>query len=107
VLGEHLDKFIIVYLNNIIIYLDSEEEYKKYVKWVLQRLYNEEILIAIKKCEFHMTKTDFIGFIIKLGYISIDLKKIKAIVNWQDPENVIGLRSFLGFCNYYRKFIIK
>jgi len=107
VLGEHLDKFVIVYLNNIIIYLNSEEEYKKYIKWVLQRLYDKEILIAIEKCEFHIIKTDFIGFIIKLRYISIDLKKIKAIVNWQDPENVIGLRLFLGFCNYYRRFIIK
>jgi len=48
---------------------------------VLQRLYNEEILIAIKKCEFYITKTDFIGFIIELGRISIDLKKIEAIVN--------------------------
>jgi len=95
------------YLNNIIIYLDSEEEYKKYVKWVLQRLYNKEIPIAIKKCEFHITKTDFIGFIIKLRHISMDLKKIKAIVNWQDLENIIGLRLFLGFCNYYRRFIIK
>jgi len=54
-----------------------------------------------------MTKTDFIGFIIKLKCISMDLKKIKAIVNWQDPENVISLRLFLGFCNYYKKFIIK
>jgi len=52
-------------------------------------------------------KTDFIGFIIKLRYISIDLKKIKAIVNWQDPKNVIGLKLFLGFYNYYRRFIIK
>jgi len=81
VLGEHLDKFIIVYLNNIIIYLNSKEKYRKYIEWVLQRLYNKEILIAIKKYEFHTTKTDFVGFIIKLGYISIDLKKIKAIVN--------------------------
>jgi len=70
------------YLNNIIIYLNSKEEHKKYVKWVLQKLYNKEIPIAIEKCEFYTIKTDFIGFIIKLGYISIDLKKIKAIVNW-------------------------
>jgi len=96
-----------VYFNNIIIYLNSEEEYKKYVKWVLQRFYNKEILIVIKKCEFHITKTNFVGFIIKLKCISIDLKKIEAIINWQDPENVTGLKSFLGFCNYYRKFIIK
>jgi len=81
VLGEHLDKFIIVYLNDIIIYLNSKKEYKKYIKWVLQRLYNKEILIVVKKCKFHTIKTDFIGFIIKLRHISIDLKKIKAIVN--------------------------
>jgi len=96
-----------VYLNDIIIYLDNKEEHKKYVEWVLQRLYDKKILIVIKKCEFHITKTDFIGFIIKLRCISIDLKKIKAIVNWQDPENVTGLRLFLGFCNYYRRFIAK
>jgi len=69
------------YLDDIIIYLNSKEEYKKYIKWVLQRLYNEEIPIAIKKCKFYIIKTDFIGFIIKLGCISIDLKKIEAIVN--------------------------
>jgi len=95
------------YLDDIIIYLNSEEEYKKYIKWVLQRLYNKEILIAIKKCKFHTTKTDFVGFLIKLRHINIDLKKIEAIVNWQDLENVIGLRLFLGFCNYYKRFIIK
>jgi len=107
VLGEHLDEFIMAYLDNIIIYLDSEEKYRKYIKWVLQRLYDEEILIVIEKCEFYIIKTDFIGFIIELRYISIDLKKIEAIVNWQDLENVTGLRLFLGFCNYYRRFIIK
>jgi len=106
-LREHLDEFVMAYLNNIIIYLNSKEEYRKYVKWVLQRLYDKEILIAIKKYEFYIIKTDFIGFIIKLRYISMDLKKIKAIVNWQDLENVTGLRLFLGFCNYYRRFIIK
>ena len=70
------------YFNIIIIYLNSEEKYKEYIKQVLQQLYNKKILIAIKKYEFYMTKTDFIGFIIKLKWISIDLKKIKAIVNW-------------------------
>jgi len=96
-----------VYFDNIIIYLNSEEEYKKYIEWVLQKLYNKEILIAIKKCEFYTIKINFMGFIIKLRYISIDLKKIETIVNWQDLENVIGLRLFLRFCNYYRRFIIK
>jgi len=63
------------------------------------------MLVAIKKCEFFTRKTNFIGFIIKLGRISIDLKKVEAIVSWQEPENVIQLRLFLGFCNYYRRFI--
>jgi len=107
VLGEYLDEFIMAYLNNIIIYLNSKKEHKKYIEWVLQRLYNKEIPIAIKKCEFHIMKTDFVEFIIKLKYISMDLKKIKAIINWQDPENITGLRLFLEFCNYYRRFIIK
>ena len=57
--------------------------------------------IIIKKCEFHTKKTNFVGFIIKLKQISIDLKKIKAIINQQDLKNIIGLKLFLGFCNYY------
>ena len=65
-----------VYLNNIIIYFNSKEEYKRYIKWVLQRLYKENILIIIKKCKFYIKKTDFMGFIIKLRQISIDLKKV-------------------------------
>jgi len=52
-----------------------------------------------------MKKTDFVGFIIKLGQISMDLKKIEAIVKWKDSESVTGLKLFLGFCNYYRRFI--
>ena len=58
------------------------------------------MLVAIKKCEFYITKTEFYRFI-KLKKLSIDLKKIKAIVNWQELSNITELRSFLGFCNYY------
>ena len=70
-----------VYIDDIIIYLNSKKEYKKYIKWVLKRLYKENMLVAIKKCKFHTKKTNFIGFIIKLRQISMDLKKIKAIIN--------------------------
>jgi len=63
------------------------------------------MLVAIKKYKFFTKKTDFIRFIIKLGQLSIDPKKIKAIVNWQELENVIQLRLFLGFYNYYKRFI--
>ena len=68
------------YLDNIIIYLDSKEEYYKHVKWVLDQLSKIEIPIVIKKYEFLIKKTNFVGFIIKLGRISIDLKKVEAIV---------------------------
>jgi len=67
VLKEYLDEFVITYLNDIIIYSDLEEEYKKHVKWVLKKLYNKNIPIAIEKCKFHTRKTDFVGFIIELG----------------------------------------
>ena len=55
-----------VYLNNIIIYLNSKKEYKEYIKWVLSRLYKENMLVIIEKCKFYTKKTDFVGFIIKL-----------------------------------------
>ena len=76
-----MNDFIIVYLDDIIIYLNNEKEHKKHIKWVLNRLYKENMLVIIKKCEFHTIKTNFIKFIIKLKQISINLKKIKAIVN--------------------------
>ena len=80
-LGEYLDKFIIAYLNNIIIYSNSKEEYFKYIKWVLQRLINKKMPVAIKKYKFYITKTKFYKVIIKLGKLNIDLKKVKAIIN--------------------------
>jgi len=61
-----LDKFVMAYLDNIIIYLNIEEEYKEYVKWVLKRLYNKNIFIIMEKYKFYIKKTDFMGFIIKL-----------------------------------------
>ena len=63
------------YFNIIIIYLISKKEHREYIKWVLKRLQKEQMLVAIKKCKFFIRKTNFIRFIIKLGYISIGLKK--------------------------------
>ena len=81
ILRKYLDNFIIAYLNNIIIYLNSKKEYKEYIKWVLKRLYKENMPVVIKKYKFYTKKTDFVEFIIKLKQISMDLKKIKAIIN--------------------------
>ena len=79
-LEEHLNKFIIVYLNNIIIYFKIKKEYYKYIKWVLQRLVNKKMLVAIKKCKFHIIKIEFYRFIIKSKKLSINLKKIEAVL---------------------------
>src|SRR6266702_5016081 len=95
------------YLDNIIIYLDIKKEYEEHVEWVLKKLYDKNIPITIEKCKFYIKKTDFIGFIIELKQINMNLKKVKAIVSRQDLENVIKLRLFLGFCNYYKRFIKK
>ena len=69
------------YLNNIIIYFNSKEEYFKYIKQILQRLADKKMLVAIKKYKFYITKTEFYRFIIKLKKLNINPKKIKAIVN--------------------------
>ena len=81
-LGEYLDEFIMAYLDDIIIYFNSKKEHFQYVKQVLQRLIDKKMLVAIKKCKFYTIKTKFCGFIIKLKKLSMDLKKIKVIVNW-------------------------
>ena len=75
VLGEYLNEFIIIYLDNIIIYSNSKEEYFQYIKWVLQRLADKKILVAIKKYEFHIIKTKFCKFIIKLKITQYGPKK--------------------------------
>ena len=89
------------YLDNIIIYSNSKEEHFQYIKQVLQRLADKKMPVAIKKYKFHTTKTKFYGFIIKLKKLSMDPKKIKAIVNQQELSNITELRLFLGFYNYY------
>ena len=70
-----------VYLNNNIIYSKIKKEYYKYIKWVLQQLADKKMPVAIKKYEFYTKKTEFCGFIMELKKLSINLKKIKAIVN--------------------------
>jgi hypothetical protein len=81
ILREYLDDFVMVYLNNIIIYLNSVEEHKEHIKWVLKKLYKENMPVTVKKYKFYTRKTDFVKFVIKLRQISMDPKKIKAIVN--------------------------
>ena len=71
-----------VYLDDIIIYFKTEKEHYKYIKWVLQRLADKRMPVAIKKCEFHIIKIEFCRFIMELGKLSINLKKIEAMLEW-------------------------
>ena len=104
-LFDYLDDFYTTYLDNILIYSDNELEHKHHVKKVLERLRNAGLQIDLKKCEFHVTRTKYLGFIISTDGIEVDPDKISVVRNWKPPTTVKGVQSFLGFCNFYRRFI--
>lgn len=100
-----LDKFVIIYLDDILIYSNNEEEHIEHVKQVLQRLREVGLYAKAEKCEFHTTSVEFLGFVVTPDGIKMDDKKIQSILSWPTPKNVHEVRVFLGFCNFYRKFI--
>jgi hypothetical protein len=105
VLFDYLDDFCTAYLDDILIYLENELEHEAYVKKVLERLQKAGLQADIKKSEFSVKKTKYLGFIIGTDGIQVDPEKIKVIQDWQPPSTVKGVQSFLGFCNFYRRFI--
>ena len=105
VLFDYLDNFCTAYLDDILIYSENIIEHETHVKLVLQRLREAGLQVDIKKTEFHVTRTKYLGFIISTGGLEVDPEKISAIINWQFPHSVRGVQSFLGFCNFYRRFI--
>jgi hypothetical protein len=105
VLFDYLDDFCIAYLDNILIYSDDELEYELHVKKVLQRLRDAGLQADIKKCEFNVTRTKYLGFIISMDGIKVDPEKVAVVKNWEAPKTIRGIQAFLGFCNFYRRFI--
>ena len=105
VLFDYLDDFCTAYLDDILIYSDNELEHEGHVKKVLQRLRDAGLQVDLKKCEFHVTRTKYLGFIITTEGIEVDPEKVATVVGWKAPHSVKGIQSFLGFCNFYRRFI--
>jgi hypothetical protein len=102
---EYLDKFIIVFLDDIIIYSKSKEENEKHLRMVLQVLREHQLYAKLSKCSFYQKQIHYSGHIISEDGITVDPEKIEAIRGWSVPKNVTEVRSFMGLASYYRIFI--
>jgi hypothetical protein len=105
VLFDYLDDFYTAYLDNILIYSDNKLEHEYHIKKVLERLHNTGLQIDLKKYEFYVTRTKYLGFIISTDGIKVDPEKISVVKNWKPLIIVKNIQFFLGFCNFYRRFI--
>ena len=105
VFRDYLDSFVIVFIDDILIYSKSPEEHEYHLRLVLQRLKEHRLYAKFSKCKFWLEEVAFLGHIVNREGISIDLEKIKAKTEWQRPTNVTEIRSFLGLAGYYRRFI--
>ena len=101
----YLDRFVIVFIDDILVYSGSSEEHSEHLRIVLQTLRERQLYAKLSKCQFWLDKVAFLGHVISAEGISVDPQKIEAIVNWKLPTNVSELRSFLGLAGYYRKFV--
>lgn len=106
VLKSFLDEFVIVYLDDILIFNKSREDHVKHVRKVLDVLKKEQLFLKMSKCEFVKTSLVYLGHIIGGGELKIDPSKVSVIVNWPIPKSVTKVRSFLGATHYWRKFIV-
>jgi hypothetical protein len=104
-LRDFLDLFCVVYLDDVLIFSDTLEEHITHVKQVLSRLRDFGLTCKLKKCEFHATSLSFLGFVISPEGVSMDPDRVSAIAEWPAPEDVHEIQMFLGFANFYRRFI--
>ena len=105
-LHEYLGIFVTAYLDNVLVYSSRTlKEHVKYVKKLLRKLKEYKLYLQLGKCEFYIKKTEFLSFIVSTEGVKINLKKIATVQEWPTPKTVKDVQSFLGFANYYRKFI--
>jgi Reverse transcriptase (RNA-dependent DNA polymerase) len=98
---------VIVYMDNILIFANNQEDLQKHMKMVLQRLWEHDLFLKPKKCKFNKTTMKYLRLIIQKGKLSMDPVKLSGIRDWPTPNMVKQVRGFLGFANFYRRFIKK
>jgi hypothetical protein len=102
---EYLDKFVVVFIDDILVYSKTKEEHAKHLRLVFQKLREHKLYAKRSKCEFWLKEVAFLGHVVSNGGISVDPSKVKDVLNWKPPTNVGEIRSFLGLAGYYRRFI--
>uniref|UniRef100_A0A3P9HCQ1 Gypsy retrotransposon integrase-like protein 1 n=1 Tax=Oryzias latipes TaxID=8090 RepID=A0A3P9HCQ1_ORYLA len=105
VLRDFLNRFVFIYLDDILIYSGDPSEHRHHVRLVLERLLENKLFVKAEKCEFHVNTIAFLGYILEAGKIRPDPSKIKAVSEWEVPVSRKKLQQFLGFANFYRRFI--
>jgi hypothetical protein len=102
---EYLDKFIVVFIDDILIFSKTEEEHEKHLRLVLEKFRSNQLCAKFSKCEFWLTKVTFLGHVISAGGVSVDPGKTKDVLNWMPPMTASEIWSFLGLVGYCHQFI--
>ena len=105
VMHKYLDKFMVVFIDNILIYSKSKEEHIEHFKIVLQELREHQLYAKFSKCDFFKDKIQYLGHLVTKEWILVDPEKIKEIEEWPVPKDLIDVRSFMGITGYYQRFI--
>ncbi|XP_022889243.1 uncharacterized protein LOC111404708 [Olea europaea var. sylvestris] len=100
-----LDKFVIVFIDDILVYSRNVQQHEEHLKAVLETLRKEKLYAQFKKCEFWLDRVGFLGHVVTAHGIEVDRAKVDVVNNWSAPTNVGEVRSFLGLAGYYRRFI--
>ena len=101
----YLDQFVVVSIDDILIYSQSKEDHEDHLRIVLQALRDHKLYAKFIKCEFWLTEVKLLGHIVSGSGVSVDPEKVKAVMSWERPKLVFEIRSFLGLAGYYRRFI--
>nr|GFB70518.1 putative reverse transcriptase domain-containing protein [Tanacetum cinerariifolium] len=101
----YLDKVVIVFIDDILIYSKDEKEHEEHLKAILELLKKEELYAKFSKCEFWIPKVQFLGYVIDSQGIHVDPTKIESVKDWASPKSSTEIRQFLGLVGYYRRFI--